>query len=153
MTHAARLFVPSDGSAVSRIDRASFGEGADGVVYWTKDRCAPPNLCVVATEGDAVLAYCDGFLAGGGGDVRRIAARADRRGEGHAARALRGFLAQAAARGAAVIHLEVAEDNAPALRLYARAGFEVVGRRADYYGRGRDAAVLAVSLDAPRPGA
>ena len=144
-----RLFARADGPIVATIHRAAFADSAFGPAYWSQDRAAPPNLCVVAEADGAVAAYCDGFLAGGGGDVSSVAVRPDRRGQGHATRALRGFLAHAAARGAAVIHLEVADDNAPALRLYERAGFDAVGRRRDYYGRGRDALVLAASLDAP----
>ena len=73
----------------------------------------------------------------------------DHRGQGHGAAVLTGFLTEAARRGAAVIHLEVAETNAAARALYARLGFEAVGRRRRYYADGADALVLAVSLDAP----
>ncbi len=40
------------------------------------------------------------------------------------------------------LFLEVAAGNAPALALYAAAGFGEVGRRRAYYGPGRDALVL-----------
>ena len=40
------------------------------------------------------------------------------------------------------LFLEVAAGNAPALALYAAAGFSEIGRRRDYYGPGRDALVL-----------
>jgi ribosomal-protein-alanine N-acetyltransferase len=36
--------------------------------------------------------------------------------------------------------LEVGEDNAPALRLYAKAGFREVGKRPGYYPHGTSAA-------------
>jgi ribosomal-protein-alanine N-acetyltransferase len=42
-------------------------------------------------------------------------------------------MAAACGAGAARMVLEVAEPNAPALALYRAAGFEVVGRRTDYY--------------------
>lgn len=44
-------------------------------------------------------------------------------------------LRQAANLGAKAMFLEVAEDNAPALALYARFGFARVGERAGYYRR------------------
>jgi [ribosomal protein S18]-alanine N-acetyltransferase len=44
------------------------------------------------------------------------------------------------------VFLEVDEDNRPALRLYARAGFREVGRRPGYYSGGKSALVLRRDL-------
>ena len=44
-------------------------------------------------------------------------------------------LGRLAAFGVTRVFLEVEEGNQPALRLYARAGFQEVGRRAGYYPR------------------
>ena len=44
------------------------------------------------------------------------------------------------------VFLEVGEDNTPALRLYARAGFREVGRRPGYYSGGKSALVLRRDL-------
>jgi ribosomal-protein-alanine N-acetyltransferase len=53
-------------------------------------------------------------------------------------------LGRLAARGVQHVFLEVDEGNDPALKLYARAGFEKVGRRPGYYVRpeGNAAALL-----------
>jgi ribosomal-protein-alanine N-acetyltransferase len=52
------------------------------------------------------------------------------------------------------MHLEVAADNAPALALYQRAGFETVGRRRGYYARiegpAQDAVLMRRALNTPR---
>ncbi|QCE32431.1 ribosomal-protein-alanine N-acetyltransferase [Acetobacteraceae bacterium] len=40
------------------------------------------------------------------------------------------------------IFLEVEESNFAARRLYQNSGFKILGRRADYYGKGRDAFVM-----------
>lgn len=53
----------------------------------------------------------------------------------------------AASAGAKVMFLEVAEDNAPAMALYARAGFSQAGLRRDYYGSGVHAWLLRRGLD------
>jgi ribosomal-protein-alanine N-acetyltransferase len=60
--------------------------------------------------------------------VRR---EAQRRGVGRAL--LEALLVEAAGRGVRRTLLEVAVDNAPAQKLYARYGFEVVGVRRGYY--------------------
>lgn len=52
----------------------------------------------------------------------------------------------AAALGARRMFLEVGEGNAPALALYRGLGFAAAGRRPDYYGPGRHAALLRRSL-------
>ena len=44
------------------------------------------------------------------------------------------------------VFLEVDEDNVPARRLYERAGFREVGRRAGYYPQGSGAAATALVL-------
>ncbi|MCS6891531.1 MAG: GNAT family N-acetyltransferase [Rhodovarius sp.] len=54
--------------------------------------------------------------------------------------------AVALALGARSLWLEVGAENAAARALYAKAGFVEAGRRRDYYGAGRDALVLRLSL-------
>ncbi|RZJ18443.1 MAG: ribosomal-protein-alanine N-acetyltransferase [Brevundimonas sp.] len=60
-----------------------------------------------------------------------------------------------AARGATRIFLEVAESNVAARTLYARAGFDEVGRRRGYYSRSdgvrEDALVLALNFPRQLP--
>ncbi|MEO1282066.1 MAG: ribosomal protein S18-alanine N-acetyltransferase, partial [Pseudomonadota bacterium] len=54
-------------------------------------------------------------------------------------------------RGATRLFLEVADDNASALRLYRNVGFKIVGTRPRYYarddGQGVDAQIMARTLD------
>ena len=65
------------------------------------------------------------------------------RGMGLGDRLLGDLVARAAARGAQSLLLEVRADNAPALALYARHGFEQVSVRRRYYQPGDvDALVL-----------
>lgn len=52
----------------------------------------------------------------------------------------------AARRGARQMFLEVAEGNAAARALYARAGYRPLGRRRAYYASGEDALVLGKAL-------
>jgi ribosomal-protein-alanine N-acetyltransferase len=70
---------------------------------------------------------------------------------GIAAALLAGSVGLARAAGAMTMFLEVAEDNAAALALYATAGFSLAGRRRGYYRRSGgvriDAQVLRLDLN------
>ena len=59
---------------------------------------------------------------------------------------LQALLHEAAARGATEVFLEVAESNAAARALYAKAGAQEVGRRRRYYADGADALILRMAL-------
>ena len=72
--------------------------------------------------------------------------RASWRGRGLARRLLDLHLRRLAGLGLRAVFLEVDEDNAPARRLYARAGFREVGRRPGYYAQGRRQAAAALVL-------
>ena len=74
-------------------------------------------------------------LAADEAEILTVAVHPRWRGAGHATLLLRTHLARLAARGVATLHLEVAEDNAAAVRLYRNLGFEEVGRRRGYYAR------------------
>lgn len=73
------------------------------------------------------------------------------RGQGLGRRLVEAAAETAALRGATRLFLEVADDNAAALALYARTGFIEVGRRRAYYARpgaaAVDARVLALEFD------
>lgn len=66
-------------------------------------------------------------------EILSIAIDAGYRGRGLSRKLLLTHLGYLAAKGVRTISLEVEENNAPARRLYERAGFAVVGRRERYY--------------------
>lgn len=83
-------------------------------------------------------------------EVLTLAVRPPARRHGLAARLVEGARAAAERRGAMRLFLEVAQDNAAARALYARAGFVETGRRPGYYARRdgsrSDALILALTL-------
>jgi len=83
-------------------------------------------------------------------EILTLAVRPDARRAGLGGRLTGQGAVKAAQAGAVRLFLEVAEDNAAARALYARAGFEQIGRRKAYYtapdGGRTDALVLAVDL-------
>ncbi len=148
----ARL-MPAHSDAAARLHRESLGEAwsaSDWARYGADER-------VVALGAFAE----DGSLAGvllirvvaDEAELLTIAVAATWRRRGIGEGLLAAGLAEAARRGATSVHLEVAADNAPALRLYRRTGFCRSGRRAGYYSRpaGRIDAVLMTWTGA-RPG-
>ncbi|MBP7002097.1 GNAT family N-acetyltransferase [Amaricoccus sp.] len=92
------------------------------------------------------LGFALGRAAAGEAELLTIAVAPEARGRGEGAGLLAGFEAEAARRGAAEAFLEVAEDNAAARALYARAGFAEAGRRPGYYRRARAPAIAALTL-------
>lgn len=68
-------------------------------------------------------------------ELLTIAVTPDARRQGIAARCLTAFEANARAKGARRVFLEVAESNAAARALYDAAEYRPVGRRPDYYRR------------------
>lgn len=82
-------------------------------------------------------------------EILTVVVGRDLRGRGHGGRLLAAHLADLAAAGVRVVHLEVEEGNAPALALYRRLGFAGVGTRAGYYLRpdGSRAAALTMRRD------
>jgi ribosomal protein S18 acetylase RimI-like enzyme len=93
--------------------------------------------------GDAVVLYRRGFHSA---RLYSLAVAEAARGRGVGRMLLSEAEERARARGCVSLRLEVREDNAAALRLYERAGFEVVGRTAEYYEDGSAALRLRKRL-------
>jgi ribosomal-protein-alanine N-acetyltransferase len=82
-------------------------------------------------------------------ELLTVAVRPDARRQGVATALLGDFFALAQERKATNAFLEVAADNVPAQRLYARLGFLVEGTRRDYYKRPGNKRVSAHLLRRP----
>jgi ribosomal-protein-alanine N-acetyltransferase len=82
-------------------------------------------------------------------EILSVAVAERQRGRGLARRLLDLHLRRLAGLAARTVFLEVDEYNAPALRLYQRAGFREVSRRPNYYpgGGGKAAAALVLRRD------
>ena len=96
-------------------------------------------LCSETAFGFAVVRE-NGPVAYGGmltvldeGQITNIATHPDHRRHGYAAVVLESLLEEARARGLVTVTLEVRESNAPAIALYEKFGFAIVGRRPRFY--------------------
>jgi ribosomal-protein-alanine N-acetyltransferase len=83
--------------------------------------------------GRNVIGFAVSRVAADEAEILSIAVAASHRGRGLSHDLLLTHLGHLAGRGVRTIFLEVEENNAPARRLYDRAGFGVVGRRERYY--------------------
>jgi len=87
------------------------------------------------------------------GDIQTLAVSPEHRRGGLGRTLLRALLAEASARGATEVFLEVRADNEAALALYGAEGFEAIDRRVGYYQPdGVDAIVMRREGQDPEPG-
>lgn len=136
---------PRDAVALAALHAASFRHGwSDGEF----ERMLQERNVVAhrAARGRALHGFIVSRIAGGEAEILSVAVAAARQGRGLARALLNLHLRRLAGLGASAVFLEVDEDNAPARRLYQRAGFREVGRRPGYYRQGRDQAATALVL-------
>ena len=95
-----------------------------------------------AVVDDEIVGYVGLAAVDGTGDVQTIAVRRDRQGTGIAGALLDALLTEAEVRGCSEVLLEVRADNAPAIRLYERRGFERIAERPRYYSDGVTALIM-----------
>jgi ribosomal-protein-alanine N-acetyltransferase len=94
--------------------------------------------------GGQVVAYAFFRLAANGLHLLKIAVNPAWRGCGIATRLLERCFAISAKQGTTSVHLEVRPSNTPAIELYLKLGFEVIGRRHKYYADTKEDAVLMI---------
>lgn len=140
-----RLADAADAPALGALHAAAFpaGErwGADALRLMLE---MPGAFGLLLPEQGFVLAR----VAADEAEILTLAVVPGARRRGQGGGLLAAAMAQAAARGAATMFLEVSERNAAARALYAAAGFGEAGRRRRYYADGSDALVLRRGLGA-----
>lgn len=106
----------------------------------------------LVSRADEAQGFVMAWAAAGDAELLTVAVVPEARRKGVGATLVTAAGVVALARGAASMHLEVAEDNDAARALYAKLGYEEAGRRPAYYGGERgsiDAIVMRRKL--PRP--
>ena len=102
-----------------------------------------------AMAGSAMAGFIMSRLVEDEAEILSVAVTGSRRGRGLARNLLTLHLRRLAGLGARAVFLEVDEYNGAAIRLYDRAGFREISRRANYYpaADGKPAAALVLRRD------
>ncbi len=118
---------------------ASISEASPGAARWTAEDYR--TLLAGAGTGRGLVAEMDGAVAGflccrlmgEEAEILNVAVDGQQRRKSVARRLLAGLIEQVRGEGAKELFLEVQEDNEPVRRLYLATGFQIVGRRKNYY--------------------
>lgn len=129
--------------ALLDIEARCFGAGAWSAATLERAIADPAQDVALTQDGDA---YAVVRVVDDTADLDRIAALPQVRRQGAARGLLAHLTEHAVRRGARRMLLEVAEDNAAAIALYASVGFTEIHRRRRYYAGGVDALVMERAL-------
>ena len=126
---------------VAAIEKATFSDPwSEESLLGMTDSVFHHLLC--ATEDGEVCGYLASSSVAGENEILRIAVSGSHRRRGIGASLLDSFIKERAEEGDSEFFLEVRASNAPAIGLYTSRGFEVCGKRANYYRCPTEDAVL-----------
>jgi ribosomal-protein-alanine N-acetyltransferase len=109
-------------------------------------------FAIVSSSESGPQGFAMGWAAAGDAELLTVAVVPEARRRGVGASLVTSAGVTALVRGAASMHLEVAEDNAAARALYAKLGYEEAGRRHAYYaGEGGSVDAIVMRRTLPRP--
>jgi ribosomal-protein-alanine N-acetyltransferase len=147
MTISIDVARKEDVAAISEIERAAFSDPWSGRSF--RDALEHPSVYFGCARSDAgeVLGYVVAWFVADEGEIANLAVAPAGWGSGIGRALLDAALAEAKQRRIESVYLEVRDSNVRARRLYQSRGFEEVGRRAKYYRRPvEDAIVLRRTL-------
>ncbi|MDR3422533.1 MAG: ribosomal protein S18-alanine N-acetyltransferase [Xanthobacteraceae bacterium] len=134
-----------DAAAIAAVHAASFQRswGEDEFQRLMAERSVVAHR---ATIGRTLIGFIVSRITAGEAEILSVGIAPAWRGRGFARPLLDLHLRRLAGLGVRTVFLEVGENNAPAGRLYRRAGFREVGRRPGYYDGATTALVLRRDL-------
>lgn len=127
--------------AVAAIEKECFSDP------WSEKSIAselenPLSLWFVAMDGNRVCGYVGSQTVLGESDMMNIAVSGDYRRQGIGEQLISRLIRELSKRGSHILCLEVRASNEPAIMLYEKLGFSVVGKRPGYYRHPREDALI-----------
>ena len=139
--------VVEDLPEVIAIERASFPNPWTGPLFLQELQVAFSRIILARRPGGPVAGYVCRWFVADEVHVLNVAVDPRYRAQGLGGSLLREVVGEARAGKATAMTLEVRRSNVAARRLYESFGFEEVGSRPHYYGRGEDALILRLAMD------
>jgi [ribosomal protein S18]-alanine N-acetyltransferase len=128
------------------IERASFTNPWSGALFLQELQVGFSRIILARRAGEPLAGYLCRWLVADEVHILNVAVDPRFRGQGVATILMREALREARERNAVAVTLEVRRSNVAGRRLYDSFGFEEVGARPNYYGRGEDAIILRLAL-------
>jgi ribosomal-protein-alanine N-acetyltransferase len=124
-----------DVERVVALERELFGATAWTAEAFWSELAHPDNRAYLVAEGadGGLLGYAGLMTSGAEADVQTLAVAPSAQGRGLGGTLLEALVERAAKDGATSMLLEVRADNAPAIALYERHGFDRIAVRRRYY--------------------
>jgi len=140
---------PQDLRQVLAIERSSFDNPWSSALFLQELRIPFSRIIVVrpaASIDEPIVGYLCRWFVADEIHVLNVAVHPAHRGRGIGSLLVAEALREAKRGRAEAVTLEVRRSNEAARRLYASFGFEEVGVRRNYYGRGEDALIMRLAL-------
>ncbi|MBI1401351.1 GNAT family N-acetyltransferase [Hyphomonas sp.] len=145
MTLHLCALTPDDAAAAAALHALAFADAWSEAAFAAQFNAAGAVTLGVFEEG-GLVAFALFQNTGLEADLLTVATHPDRRSQGLARRLITRLMDDLAREAVTRVTLDVAEDNAPALHLYASLGFTEDGRRPCYYTAGRPVPVAAILM-------
>lgn len=124
---------------VSGLEQTLFPIDAWSIEQFWSELALDTRVYLTAEQDGVVCGYAGAFVLAPDSDLQTIAVHPDSQGHGLGQKLLEELIRVVLVRGADSMMLEVRADNAAAIALYERLGFERISVRTRYYADGTDA--------------
>lgn len=110
--------------------------------FWGELAQGTRTYVVLVDADDVVVGYAGVMTVGATADLQTIAIAPSAQGHGAGRLLMEALIDIAVGRECTEMLLEVRSDNAPAISMYERRGFEAIATRTNYYGPDIDARIM-----------